>query len=190
MWCLVTIASMVGSAHYVQSVIKDVRTRPQYVMASSSDLYYLTPDVRVEGMPELYAAQTRLAMETIYNRGPKGLDNDRRRGKLFTPEANRQITDLIVLPELQAFRNLNLHQKVEIGEIDVVIEEGRGNSSSTAQAQLTRSGFSEDQTLNESWLVTVQFIWQSNPDPDDHAMYPTVCKSLSVLKLEKQITTL
>ena len=177
-WFLVTIGVFAFSAFELQKVMAEVRMRPQFVMANSSSLYYLEPDLEVETPTEMHSRQTRLAMETIFNRTPSRLDNQERFAKLFTPEARRTIIDRIITPQFKTFGDNKLHQKVEIEEVIVNIEEGEGVARTVATGQLIRNGVTGDRIINETWTVRMFFTWHSNPDHDDHGMYPTVCDSI------------
>ena len=184
-WFFVTVGSIVGSALYVQSVIADVRTLPQYVMAGSPDLYYLSPTLETENANQMHTAQTRLAMETIFNRNPSGLDHQDRRFKIFAPEANQQVTRSIILPQVMTFQDFQFHQKVEIEKVVVNIQEGMAVATTVANAQLLRTGLVDNQVVNEIWSATVFFTWTRNPSPRDEGMYPTVCTSVTFFKMER-----
>jgi len=184
-WFLVTCGSIVGSAYYVQSVAADVRTAPQYVMGDSPDLYYLSPDLDVETPSEMHTANTRMAMETMFNRSPSRLDHEYRLRKLFTPQAQQQIYDGLIKPQAQNFRDSQLHQKVELEDTIVNIQEGKGEATTVATGQLLRTGVVGDSTLNETWSVKIFFTWKSNPNAEDHALYPTVCDSVTLFSMER-----
>ena len=178
-WFVVTCGSLASSAVYVQSVIKDVRTLPQFVMAGSADLYYLTPDLQADDVKSIHASQTRLAMETIYNRGPSGLDHQERRFNLFTDEVNATINNEVIAPQVLMFRDTKSQQKVEIEKIDVNLAEGKGEATTVGYGQLIRTGVEGNQTVNKAFSVKVFFSWKSNPNPEEHALYPTICNNVS-----------
>jgi hypothetical protein len=184
-WFLVTCAVVGGSAYYVQSVAAELRTKPQYVMGNSPDLYYLSPNLEVETQKDLHSAYTREAMETIFNRNPLHLDHEQRLLKLFSADAVAQIEAGVIKPQAQVFVENHLHQKVEIGEIVVNIEEGMGKANTKATGQLIRTGVSGDSTINETWSITLFFTWKSNENIQDHAMYPTICDSVTFFSMER-----
>jgi len=184
-WFLLTCGVIGGGAYYVQSIAADLRTKPQYVMGNSPDLYYLEPDLQVEGQKDLHAYYTRLAMETILNRNPVRLDNEERLGKLFTDEAIAQIQKGVIDSQAQTFAEYHLHQKIEIAEITVNIEEGQGKANTKATGQLIRTGVSGDTTINETWSIALFFTWKANKNIEDHAMYPTKCDSVTFFSMER-----
>lgn len=184
-WFFVSVGSVVASAVYVDSVIEDVRTLPQYVMAGGAGLYYLSPDLDVDTSNEMHTSQTRLAMETIFNRSPSGLDHQDRRFKVFTPEVNQAITREEIIPKLAEFQDNQYHQKVEIERTVVNIQEGVSNATTVSYAQLLRTGIIEGKVVNEIWDTTVFFTWTRNRTPRDEGIYPTICTSVKFVKMER-----
>lgn len=184
-WFLVTWGCVGVSLYYVQSVVASVRTKPQYVMAGSPDLYYLAPDLHVETPTDLHVGQTRLAMETIFNRAPSGLDNEERLPLLFTPHAIGQIQDRLLRGQSREFKENQFHQKVEIEETTVKIEEGEGSATTVATGQLVRSGVSGDRAINELWTVKMFFEWARNSNLTGQSLLPTVCNSINVFSMER-----
>lgn len=184
-WFLVTCGAIGASGYYVQTVVAEVRTHPQYVMAGLPDFYYLSPDLEVETPTQMHVSQTRLAMETIFHRTPYGLDHQKRLPQLFTEEAIRQIDEGVIRPQAAIFSENHLHQKVEIEEVIVNIQEGRGSATTVATGQLVRAGVIGDSTTNETWSVKIFFTWEANPDVTGLAMFPTVCNSVSFFSMER-----
>lgn len=184
-WFFVTIGSVVGSALYVSAVIADVRTLPQYVMAGTGNLYYVSPTLEDETSTDMHTAQARLAMETIFNRNPGGLDHQDRRFKIFSPEVNQKITRDLIIPYVVEFQDKQLHQKVEIEKTVVKLEEGVAAATTATTAQLLRTGIVDDQVVNDMWSVTLFFTWARNSNPRDEGMYPTICTALPYLKMER-----
>jgi hypothetical protein len=180
-----TCSTIGASAYYVQNVVGKVRTRYQYVLADSPNLYYLTPDLKVETPTEMHVAQTRLAMEAIFNRSPTQPDNLSTLNKLFTTEAQGQIMAGVITPQSKDFLENRFHQKVEVAEIAVNIQEGEGIATTVATAQLIRVGVSGTNTINETWSVRSFFTWKSNPDFKTRAMHPTICDSVTFFSTER-----
>ncbi len=184
-WFLVTCGSLGGSAWYVQSLAADVRTRPQYVMGDSPELYYLAPNLDVDTPTEMHSADTRQAMETIFNRSPSHLDNEERLDHLFSPKAAEQIRAGIITPQAERFQEEQLHQKVELEDTIVNIQEGMGEATTVSTAQLIRTGVANGTTINETWSVKVFFTWKSNPNLKEHAQYPTICDTVTFFSMER-----
>lgn len=177
-WFLITCAAPLGTAWYVQGMISTVRSLPQFVITSLPTFQYMAPDLKTESVQQLHSEQTRLAMETIYNRGPSGLDHSDRRFKLFTDEVLDVINAEIIAPNVLMFRDTNSYQKVEISSIDVVSKEGVGEAITVAKGQLIRTGVEGSTMVNKAFNVEVHFTWRSNPSLTDHAMYPLQCSEV------------
>jgi hypothetical protein len=181
----VTWGCVGASLYYVQSIVAEVRTKPQYVMAGSPDLYYLAPDLSLETPTELHVGQTRLAMETIFNRSPSRLDHQDRLALLFTPAAVDQVNDRLIRRDAKEFKENQLHQKVEIEEVTVKIEEGQGSATTVATGQLVRAGVTGDHAVNEIWAVKLFFNWERNANLGGQGLLPTLCNSVSVFSMER-----
>ena len=178
-WFAVTCVAPLAAGWYVQSVIADVRTLPQFVMTGLPTCHYKTADLEFESMQQMHAIQTRLAMETIFNRSPGGLDHHERRFHLFSDAVNEIINREQVTPQVLFFRDTKSYQKVEIEKIDTNVEEGKGVSSTLAYAQLIRTGMENGMFVNKSFSVKVFFEWETNPNPVERPMYPTICTGVT-----------
>lgn len=176
-WFTVACMSIVCSAIYVQRVIAAVQVKPQYVIMDATGGYYLAPSVEFEKARELHAGQTRLAMETMYDRGPEALTFDSRLKKLFTPEAISQIRKDLLIPDEKPFREQKMTQTIEIEEAGVHknLVDPRGQAITRAKAKLTRSGTFKGQAKTEVLDVEVFFWWRINTRMADNGLFPTVC---------------
>lgn len=182
---MVTCATMTASAVYIHDASLKVRTRPRYVFTESPHLRYITPDLKTESLETLHSEQTRLAMETIFNRTPSRLDHLDRARLLFDDEAREHIYQTLLAPQAKTFLDNRFHQKVEIGEVIVNIHEGRGQATTVATGQLVRVGSNEQLTINETWSVKVFFTWRQNDNPKTRALFPTVCDSVNFFSMER-----
>jgi len=175
-WFLVTCGVIVGAAWYLDKSIKEVHSKPQFVIMDSAGVYYLAPTVDFENAVELHAAQTRLAMETLFNRGPNGLDSPKRLPKLFAPKAIEFIAEEMK-GEGATFRNQKIHQKVEVEKTEVLKTVGEGALTS-ATGQIIRVGVFKGKTFNEVYDVTARFAWMLNKDMRNNGQFPTVSVQL------------
>ena len=178
-WFTVAWTVPVLAAWYTQSVVANLRTLPQFVMGGLPTFHYQAPDFGTETIQQLHAAQTRLAMETIFNRSPSGLDHQDRRFHLFNDEANKIVNQEVVAPQVLMFRDTNAYQKVEIERIDVNIQVGQGEATTLAFGQLIRTSVEDNLMVNKAFSVKVFFNWKSNPNPEERALYPTICDEVT-----------
>ncbi|RBP48147.1 hypothetical protein DES53_101947 [Roseimicrobium gellanilyticum] len=176
-WFTVACVSIVCSAIFVQRVITAVQVKPQYVIMDSTGSYYLAPSVEFEKALELHAAQTRLAMETLYTRGPEMLTFESRLKKLFTQEANTQIRKDLLNPDEKPFREQQIHQSIQIEQAGVYknLIDPRGQAVTFAKGKLTREITFKGQSKTEVLDVEVYFWWRINTRMADNGLFPTVC---------------
>jgi hypothetical protein len=179
LWFVVAWTGPILAGAYVQSRIAEVRKAPQFVMAGLPSLHYQTPAFTVETVEQLHSAQTRLALETIYNRGPAGLDHADRRFRLFTDEVNDTINQEIIAPNVIRFRDTRTYQKIEVSRIDVNVQVGQGEANTIGYGQLVRTSVENGEMVNRTFSVKAFFTWESNPNPRDRALYPTICKEVT-----------
>ena len=112
------------------------------------------------------------AMEALFNRAPKGPDNPERLKRLFGKEAYQKATQLLKQQDPE-FREKQLHQKVEVGAIQVL--KIRDHSVLTgAEGQIIRTGFFRGKPVTEVLDVKAQFKFVLNPDMTKNGRYPTV----------------
>jgi len=106
------------------------------------------------------------------NRNPSGADNpDRLKrilGKELYQETNRRLEE-----ETKAFRQKEIHQKVELGAIQIL--QVRDDSVLTGvEAQLIRNGVFRNKPFTEVLEVNAQFKFILNPDMRHNGRFPTV----------------
>ncbi|MCP5541204.1 MAG: hypothetical protein H7A53_12250 [Akkermansiaceae bacterium] len=175
-WFLVACLSVVGSGWYLRKTIADVRAEPHFVIMDGAGVYYLAPTADFEDAVELHAAQTRLAMESLLNRGPNGPDSPNRIKKIFTDTAIEYIENEYQ-KEAKTFRDQKIHQKVEVGSTEVLKTVGEGAITS-AEGQVIRVGVFDGKAFNEVYDVSARFAWALNRDMRFNGRYPTVCTQM------------
>lgn len=175
-WFLAACGVIIASAWYLDRTIRAVHTRPQFVIMDSAGVYYLAPTVDFENAVELHAAQTRLAMETLFNRGPNGLDSPKRVPKIFGRKAVEFIAEEMQ-SENAAFKNQDIHQKVEVSKTEILKTVGEGALTS-ATGQVIRVGVFKGKTFNEVYDVQARFSWVLNKDMRNNGQFPTVSVQL------------
>jgi hypothetical protein len=176
-WFTMACVSIVCSAIFVQRVITAVQVKPQYVIMDSTGSYYLAPSVEFEKAREIHAAQTRLAMETLYTRGPEMLKYESRLKKLFMPETMTQIRKDLLNPDEKPFREQQMTQSIEIEEAGIYknLITSSGLAVTFAKGKLTRQGTFKGQPKTEVLEVEVYFWWRINTRMADNGLFPTVC---------------
>lgn len=81
-WFLRFLLSVAGFAWERSRLMAAFSQRTQFVVMDD-DTFYLPKSVDFESASQIHASQVSLAMETLFNRNPKGLDNPRRVKRLL-----------------------------------------------------------------------------------------------------------
>lgn len=180
-WFTMACASIFCSAIYVKTVIAAVQKKPQYVIMDGTGVYYLAPSVELEGATELHIAQTRLAMETIYNRTPRGLVFKSRVDRLFTPEGVEKV-NAEFKAEASRFSDEQRTQTVDVYEEPRVIKvmPSIGQLVTEAKGRITRSGTFKGQKKTEILYVTNRFVWKMNARMAHNQLFPTACFNMKL----------
>jgi hypothetical protein len=176
-WFTVACASVVANVVFIHQMVATVAEKPQYVIMDGAGNYYVAPSVEFEHAGELHAAQTRLAVETLYSRGPEKLEYPHRLERLFTPEALGQIRGELFSPDERPFREQQIHQTVEILEAGVYKDkiDPRGMAITHSKALLTRHSTFQGQEKTEVFEMEIYLWWRLNPDMARNGRFPTVC---------------
>ncbi len=181
-WFLVSCGCIIGTGWYLHGQAIEGRGRMLYVPIDRHDIY-LARDMKPQDLNEVVDFHTRLTMETVLNRGPKGPVSPERIGLLFVGNGLDQ-----VLQDIQDnrydFRNRQIHQMVELGQVNVV-HNPDGSAVTSTEGQLVR--VSVDPTLKETvvqaFTVNATLQWRRNSNLRDNKRFMFVCQDISyVLK--------
>ena len=178
-WFLMACGSIFGSALWVQVVLGDVRTKPQYVIMDGNGIYYLAPSVELPLARDMHIAQTRLAMQTLFERGPLGLVFASREPKLFTKTAMESITNEILKPDSRKFKDEDTHQTIEVTSVTIEplsASNAANFAQTTAKGLLTRVRVVQGKKKTEHLTVSAVFLWQIQTRMADTGTFPTVCR--------------
>ncbi|MCB1095334.1 MAG: hypothetical protein KDN22_07110 [Verrucomicrobiae bacterium] len=144
----------------------------------SDDSYYLPKSVDFQSAKEVHAAQVTLAMETLFDRNPKGLDNPQRLKRLFDKasgaKAQSQAGD-----ESAEFVAKSIHQKVETGSIQL-LQINEDSVLASAEGQLIRTGIFDGDPFTEALAVEARFTFARNPDMLTNGGFPTVVTAFDI----------
>ncbi len=155
-----------------QRLVAALQTKPQFFVMDANNTYYLPASLDFEDAKAVHAAQTRLAMEAVFNRNPSGPDNPDRLKRILGVELYQK-TSRRLEEETKAFREKEIHQKVELGAIQIL--QVRDDSVLTGvEGQLIRNGVFRNKPFTEVLEVQAQFKFILNPDMRHNGRYPTV----------------
>jgi hypothetical protein len=180
-WFIVTCATLAGTAWYLKSLADEGRTRMLYVPMTREGVIEIDPAMDEDTTNELLDYQTRIALETLLNRGPSGPVNSSRISKIFIDGALEW-----VMKDIQAslfdFRDKQRRQMVELGASDVRIsDDGSATVSITGQVVSVSVDPLEQRIVNQVHTVTATVSWVKNKHLRDSKLFPYVSEKVVYL---------
>src|SRR5580658_11161261 len=137
-WFAFTVAVLLLSAIDRYHIISQFKQRERVVIIDPAGTYYLSPLLQFQEAKELHVQQAELAAMVFLERNPKDFDNSDLLKLLFLKPAFNKAQDERI-SEAVEFRSKQLHQKAEIGQIDILAT--RENEVLTAvTGQIIRNG--------------------------------------------------
>lgn len=175
-WAFLAAVAAVGSGIYVQRQTVTAGLRPQFIIMANSDVLPVDPGVAPEKEQEMLVERTRLAMDSVFNKAPSGLDAAERCQKLMSKTAWDWVQSELVQKQAEAFKSGRMHQKVEVESIDLHKMTGREDATfATVRGQLIRTGVLNEKLFNEVWSVRAEMLWERNPTLRTSGREPTIC---------------
>ncbi len=201
-WFLVACLVAALCAWYIVIMSEALAARPPFVVMDSAGSYYVTPgwnfntrmpdkQGRMEFLP-MHTHLNRIAVETLFERGPEGLDHADRVNLLFSKNGAFMLNE-IVRKENDAFRSQQIVQTVTL---DPSTEE-RPNPGPITNGLLpeaagflttgtvTRKIIFQGKSQQESFRFKVAFFWKINPDMRRYRAFPAVIEKIPLYSLEK-----
>ena len=177
-WFLVSCGCIIGTGWYLHGLAIEGRGRMLYVPIDRHDVY-LHRDKKPQDLNEVVDFHTRLTLETVLNRGPRGPVNAERIPNLFVGNGLDQVL-LDIQDTRYDFRTRQIHQMVELGQVNVV-HNPDGSAVSSTQGQLIR--VSVDPTIKEtvvqSFTVDATLRWLRNSNLRDNKRFMFVCQDIT-----------
>ncbi|MFT5471172.1 MAG: hypothetical protein ACI8UO_006305 [Verrucomicrobiales bacterium] len=171
-WFAIAVVVSVGFWWERQRLVKQLTTKPQFFVMDANHTYYLPSAMDFGSAKQVHAAQTRLAMEAIFNRAPKGPDSPERLKRILGKDAFKKAQGAIAHEE-DEFMDKQIHQKIELGAIQVL--QVRDDSVLTGvEGQLIRSGVFRGKAFTEALSIKAQFKFILNTDMTANGRFPTV----------------
>jgi hypothetical protein len=176
-WFLTAVACLVGTAWHLHGVAIEGRSRMLYVPVQEADVY-IDEMLSKEGLDDLVDFQTRLSLETLFNRGPKGPVTPARLELLFTGKGFEQAVEDIKSDSYD-FRTRQMHQMVELGEVEV-LHSPDGGAVSRARGQIVRISIDpvEKQAITQSFSIVANMEWERNRNLRDSKRFLYVCRDV------------
>ena len=148
--------------------------RDPWVVVADEDALVVVKAEDLMSSESLHEAQAELAVQSIFNRSPTGLDSPKRAQKLFRVEAYQKLMTLVT-DESPEFERKSVHQKVGISKIDLL--RLKDNSIKVAvEGQLIRSGIFAGEPITEVLDLKVKMLFVNNPSLLGNGGYPTLVR--------------
>jgi len=170
-WFTFTVVVLVLSAIDRYHLISEYKQRERVVIIDPAGTYYLSPLLQFSEARDLHVQQAELAALAFLERNPKDFDNPDLLKLLFLKKTLGKAQDER-LSEAVEFRAKQLHQKAEIGRIDILAT--RDNEVLAAvTGQVIRSGIFQDKAFSEAFPFTLRLRLFRNPNMALNGRFPT-----------------
>jgi hypothetical protein len=146
--------------------------RMRFVAMDSRDTFYLTSAGSFEEARHLRLETAKLATETIFLRGPEGLNDTERLERLFNPETTSRLK-ADVARDAEVFRAQQMHQSCEMGQIkELSVDDNTALVS--VETQVLRTGVFNQRLINDTKRCTVFLRLTVNNAMSVNGRYPLV----------------
>ena len=170
-WFAFTVAVLLLSAIDRYHIISQFKQRERVVIIDPAGTYYLSPLLQFAEAKDLHVQQAELATMVFLTRNPKDFDNPDLLKLLFLKPALAKAQDERIKESVE-FRAKQLHQKAEIGRIDILAT--RDNEVLAAvTGQIIRSGIFQDKAFTEAFPFTLRLRLIRNPNMALNGRFPT-----------------
>lgn len=170
-WFLFAMAILIFTALDRFLLVESFKQRERVIVVDPSNTYYVAPVMKFEDATALHAQQSELAAIAFLERNPKGFDNEDLLKEMFLKQALAKAR-LQRQSEADEFEAKQLHQKVEIGRIDIL--NTRENAILTQiTGQLIRAGIFEGKDFTESVPFRLTLRLMRNPNMLTNGRFPT-----------------
>lgn len=178
LWLILFVVSCLGFGIDRWHLAAALQAETKYIVVDS-DAYYLPKhSSSFSDAKEVHLAQAGLAVEALFDRNPKGADHGDRIKRLFEKTANAQAVKLIQ-GEAGEFAAKNVHQKVEIGEIQL-LQVSDSTVLASVEGQLLRNGIFGGKPFVEALSMKCRISFIANPAMVMNGGYPTLVHEFSI----------
>jgi hypothetical protein len=170
-WFLFTVAVLLLSAFDRYRIVSQFKQRERVVIIDPAMTYYLSPLLQFQEAKDLHIQQAQLAASVFLDRNPKDFDNPDLLKLVFLKKAFAKAQDQRT-SEAVEFRAKQLHQKVEIGRIDILATR-ENEVLASVTGQIIRSGIFQDKAFTEAFPFTLRLSFIRNPNMALNGRFPT-----------------
>ena len=170
-WFFVAVAVTVLAALDRYHIINQFKQRERVVIIDPSQTYYVSPLLQFQEAKDLHIQQAELATTAFLERNPKDFDHLDLLRQMFLKGALQKAQDQRTREAVE-FRAKQLHQKPEIGRIDILATR-ENEVLVTVSGQVIRTGIFQDKAFTEAFNFKLSLRLLRNPNMALNGRFPT-----------------
>ena len=170
-WFFVAVAVTVLAAFDRLQLVRQFKQRERVVIIDPAGTYYLSPLLQFQEAKDLHVQQATLATVALLERNPKDFDHPDLLKQVFLKQSLGKAQDLKG-QEAVEFRSKQLHQKAEIGRIDILTTR-ENEILAHVSGQVIRTGIFQEKAFNEAFSFTLRLQLLRNPNMASNGRFPT-----------------
>ena len=170
-WFFVAAAVALGSAFERYHLLRQFKQRERVVIIDPAGTYYLSPLLQFQEARDLHAQQAELATVAFVERNPREFDHPDLLKQVFLKPAFNKAQDQRTREAVE-FRAKQLHQKAEIGRIDILATR-ENEVLATVSGQVIRSGIFQEKAFTEAFNFKLSLRLLRNPNMALNGRFPT-----------------
>jgi hypothetical protein len=170
-WFFVAVAVTVLAAFDRYHLIGQFKQRERVVIIDPSQTYYISPLLQFQEAKDLHIQQAGLATTAFLERNPKDFDHADLLKQMFLKSALQKAQDQHTREAVE-FRSKQLHQKPEIGRIDILATR-ENEVLATVSGQVIRIGIFQEKAFTEAFNFKLSLRLLRNPNMAVNGRFPT-----------------
>lgn len=170
-WFFFTVAVLLLSALDRYRIVSQFKQRERVVIIDPAGTYYVSPLLQFQEAKDLHVQQAEMAAQVFLARNPKDFDNLDLIKLMFLKKAFSKAQEQKT-SEAAEFRAKQLHQKAEIGRIDILATR-ENEVLASVTGQIIRSGIFQDKAFTEAFPFTLRLSLVRNPNMALNGRFPT-----------------
>lgn len=178
-WFLLAAGTVLGTFYYLYGLVDKKGLRPQFIIMTNPDVQKASPEQDALTESAAVLDQTRLAMDSIFNKNSNGLDAQDRCRKILAPDVFDWVQSELVEKQTEAFKEARFHQKIEIENIDLTSQPGGEAILASVRGQLLRVGILDEKVVNDVWSVRAELVWVHNVNLRNSGRHPLICTAFN-----------
>ena len=170
-WFFVAVAVTLVAALDRYHLISQFNQRERVVIIDPSQTYYISPLLQFQEAKDLHVQQAELATMAFLERNPRDFDNPDLLKLMFLKSAIGKAQNERIKESVE-FRAKQLHQKAELGRIDILATR-ESEVLAAVTGQIIRSGIFQDKAFTEAFPFTLRLRLVRNPNMALNGRFPT-----------------